>query len=204
MTELNTNDPEHHDSSLDVPVDATLVASIETKRSAADRIEPSDYQPQPLAPAFVTIERVAGWIFTAILLCAGFVGLVIVAFSFGLTSLVTGVCFLVYMLIAIPLIWATQVLPKKAYDHASWYLSPSGLEIRRGIWWRSQISVPLARVQHTDVHQGPLMRKYGLAKLIVHTAGTENSTIELNGLSFATAQRLRDALVENRGILDGV
>ena len=64
--------------------------------------------------------------------------------------------------------------------------------------------MPLARVQHTDVHQGPLMRRFGLAKLIVHTAGTENSAVELNGLSFATAQRLRDALVENRGDIDGV
>ena len=204
MTELNTNDPELHDGSLDAPIDATLVAPIEMQPTDANRTDSSDFQPQQLAPAFVTIERISGWIFTAILLCAGFVGLVIVAFSFGITSVVTGVCFLIYLLIAIPLVWATQVLPKKAYEHASWYLSPSGLEIRRGIWWRSQISVPLARVQHTDVHQGPLMRKYGLAKLIVHTAGTENSTVELNGLSFATAQRLRDALVENRGILDGV
>lgn len=203
MTELNTNDPAHHDVSH-VPVEATVVAPNEMQPSDANHIEPSDFQPQSLAPAFVTIERISGWIFTSILLCAGFIGLVVVAFSFGLTSLFTGVCFLIYLLIAIPLVWATQVLPKKAYDHASWYLSPSGLEIRRGIWWRSQISVPLARVQHTDVHQGPLMRKYGLAKLIVHTAGTENSTVELNGLSFATAQRLRDALVENRGVLDGV
>ena len=54
------------------------------------------------------------------------------------------------------------------------------------------------------VHQGPLQRRFGIAKLTVHTAGTEHSAVELSGLNFATAQRLRDALIENRGDIDGV
>lgn len=157
-----------------------------------------------LDPAFVTIERVTGWIFTGIVLFAGLVGTVIVAFVFGPFAMVTASCLVGYLLLGGLLAWATQVLPQKAYDHSGWCLTASGLEIRRGIWWRSQISVPLARVQHTDVHQGPLMRRFGLAKLVVHTAGTENSAVELDGLSFTTAQRLRDALVENRGDIDGV
>lgn len=173
-------------------------------RLDATGVESPSFQLLSLDPAFITIERLSGWIFTGIVLFAGFVGLGIVAFNFGLLSLVTGCCLLAYLLLGGMLAWATQVLPRKAYDRAGWCLTPSGLEIRRGIWWRSQISVPLARVQHTDVHQGPLMRRFGLAKLIVHTAGTENSAVELNGLSFATAQRLRDALVENRGNIDGV
>ncbi len=167
-------------------------------------VEPASTILQSLDPAFVTIERVAGWIFTSCVLVVGIIAVLVIAFSFGLFSVVSGACLLSYLLLGGLLVWATHVLPKKAYDHAGWCLTPSGLEIRRGIWWRSQISVPLARVQHTDVHQGPLMRRYDLAKLIVHTAGTENSTVELNGLNFATAQRLRDALVENRGSLDGV
>ena len=157
-----------------------------------------------LDPAFVSIERLSGWIFTGVVLFFGLVGLAFVAFGFGLLSIVMTSCLLLYLMLGGLLAWATQALPKKAYDRAGWCLTPSGLEIRRGIWWRSQISVPLARVQHTDVHQGPLMRRFGLAKLIVHTAGTSNSAVELNGLNFATAQRLRDALVENRGDIDGV
>lgn len=176
----------------------------EPPRLEAVTLEPNSLKFQSLDPAFVSIERLTGWIFTGIVLFGGLMGLGIVAFSFELLSIVTGCCLLAYLLLGGLLIWSTQVLPKKAYDRAGWCLSPFGLEIRRGIWWRSQISVPLARVQHTDVHQGPLMRRFGLAKLIVHTAGTENSAVELNGLSFATAQRLRDALVENRGNIDGV
>lgn len=178
--------------------------SGEPPRLEATVVERPVVELHSLDPAFITIERVSGWIFTGIVLFAGLVGMVIVAFIYGPLSLVIGGCLLTYLVLGGALAWATQVLPQKAYDCAGWYLSPSGLEIRHGIWWRSQISVPLARVQHTDVHQGPLMRRFGLAKLVVHTAGTENSAVELNGLSFTTAQHLRDALVENRGEIDGV
>jgi uncharacterized protein len=213
MTEICTDSPGEGDEPVEErsveeqPVEEQLSdkpLATELPAAHVSRQEPSVVSLQPLDPAFVTIERISGWIFTGCLLFAGLIGMGVVAFNFGLTSIITGLSLLAYLLLGALLAWTTQVLPKKAHEHASWCLTPSGLEIRRGIWWRSQISVPLARVQHTDVHQGPLMRKFGLAKLIVHTAGTENSTVELNGLSFGTAQRLRDALIEHRGELDGV
>ena len=188
------------------PVEASVVPAEVYQHAAAVevKVEPRTLKLVSLDPAFISIERISGWIFAGVVLLVGLVAMIAVACGFGLLSLVTVSCLLAYLLIGSLLAWTAQVLPKKAYERAGWCLTPSGLEIRRGIWWRSQISIPLARVQHTDVHQGPLMRRYGLAKLIVHTAGTENSAVELNGLSFATAQRLRDALVENRGEIDGV
>jgi membrane protein YdbS with pleckstrin-like domain len=79
------------------------------------------------------------------------------------------------------------------------------LEIRRGIFWRREITIPRARVQHTDVRQGPLQRQYGVAKLVIHTAGTEAASIELNGLSLPIAKWLRDALIgELKGKSDAV
>jgi membrane protein YdbS with pleckstrin-like domain len=52
-----------------------------------------------------------------------------------------------------------------------------GLEIRRGVFWRSVVNVPRSRVQHTDVSQGPLERSYGLGTLIVYTAGTDHAQV---------------------------
>lgn len=75
-------------------------------------------------------------------------------------------------------------------------LDAGGLEIHRGVWWRSQIRVPRSRVQHTDVHQGPLDRRWGLADLTVFTAGTESSSIRLPGLPAERALALRDALLQ--------
>lgn len=86
--------------------------------------------------------------------------------------------------------------PAVCYRHLSYRVADSGLIINRGVLWRSAVSIPTSRVQHTDVSQGPLQRRYGLATLIVHTAGTENASISLSGLSHRVALRLRDHLIE--------
>lgn len=82
-----------------------------------------------------------------------------------------------------------------AYRHASYRFDDTGLEIRRGVWWRHGIRVPRSRVQHTDISQGPLERRFGLARLVIHTAGTAHSRIELAGLSHRHARALRDHLL---------
>jgi uncharacterized protein len=55
--------------------------------------------------------------------------------------------------------------------------------------------VPRSRVQHTDVSQGPLERKHGLGRLVIFTAGTQHSRVELPGLAHHTALDIRDRLL---------
>lgn len=86
------------------------------------------------------------------------------------------------------------------YGSARWRrtryaLTPQGLRIQRGVWWRSDTVVPRSRVQHTDLHRGPLDRALGLAGLRVYTAGSELGRVALNGLSLERAEALRDALI---------
>jgi uncharacterized protein len=78
-----------------------------------------------------------------------------------------------------------------------------GLWIERGVYWRRETFVPRARVQHTDVNQGPLARRFGIAELKVFTAGTQDAEIEVDGLAHADALALRDRLL-GRGGHDGV
>ncbi|HET9047746.1 MAG TPA: PH domain-containing protein [Chiayiivirga sp.] len=75
-------------------------------------------------------------------------------------------------------------------------LTGQGLRIQRGVWWRSDALIPHSRLQHIDLHRGPLDRRLGLAGLYVHTAGTELGRMGLNGLPAARAEALRDALVQ--------
>ena len=42
--------------------------------------------------------------------------------------------------------------------------------------------------------QGPIDRRYGLAKLTVHTAGNHNSTVVLPGLAHTDALAMREAI----------
>jgi uncharacterized protein len=74
-------------------------------------------------------------------------------------------------------------------------LDTTGLEIHRGVFWRTRTRIPRNRVQHTDVNRGPLDRALGLATLKVYTAGTRLASVELDGLAADRALELRDALL---------
>lgn len=74
-------------------------------------------------------------------------------------------------------------------------------ELRRGIFWRVTVSIPLSRLQHVDLHRGPLERHWGLASLQLHTAGTKDASQLIPGLDLQVAESLRDRLIDaaNRG-----
>lgn len=80
------------------------------------------------------------------------------------------------------------------YRHFSYAMNDHGLYINRGVFWRKKIVIPRNRVQHTDVTQGPLERKFELSELIVHTAGTRNASVRLPGIFFKDAEELRESL----------
>lgn len=88
-------------------------------------------------------------------------------------------------------LWRASV----AYRSVRWRLDEDGLRVRRGRYWRTEVLVPRARVQHLDIERGPIERRYGLATLIVHTAGTRMHALRQPGFDEDTAARLRDALV---------
>ncbi len=83
-------------------------------------------------------------------------------------------------------------------------VDPRGMEIVRGVFFRSVVAVPRSRVQHTDVAQGPVQRRYGIATLTMHTAGTQNSSVEITGLSHETALEIRDYFMADSGSDDAV
>ncbi len=86
--------------------------------------------------------------------------------------------------------------PRVRYDHIRYRVDDNGFTVYRGVFWRSVTSVPKARVQHTDVSQGPLQRGYGLASLVIHTAGTQDSSVTLRGLPHEVAMHIRDYLID--------
>jgi membrane protein YdbS with pleckstrin-like domain len=67
--------------------------------------------------------------------------------------------------------------------------------VQRGLIWRSEVLVPRTRVQHLDLERGPIERRFGLATLVVHTAGTRMNALRQHGFLDADAVALRDALL---------
>lgn len=73
------------------------------------------------------------------------------------------------------------------------------LLMRYGILFVEERAVPVRRMQHVDLSRGPIERLFGLATLVVFTAGNEGSAFRVPGLPVEKAQELRDRIVQMRG-----
>jgi len=62
------------------------------------------------------------------------------------------------------------------------------MELEHGIFIKTRTLIPMIRVQHVDTVQGPLLRKYQLASVMVNTAAT---THEIPALEEQEAEELR-------------
>ena len=92
------------------------------------------------------------------------------------------------------LILSWLIMPGRRFRAWGYAHEPEELFIRHGVMTQVETVVPLFRVQHIDIGQGPIERAFGVNRLILHTAGTQHSKVELPGLSRATAERLRHAI----------
>lgn len=84
--------------------------------------------------------------------------------------------------------------PGRIYRRLGYAIDGRLLRVVRGWLFHTDTVVPFVRVQHIDVTHGPVDKLFGLAQLVVHTAGTHNSIVTLPGLSPETAASIRDAI----------
>lgn len=91
------------------------------------------------------------------------------------------------------ILWALWS-PGRRFRSWAYLAAEDELHIQHGVWTRIRTVVPYGRVQHIDVAQGPIERRFGVGRLIVHTAGTRSSTVALPGLEIGEAGRIRDVI----------
>lgn len=77
-----------------------------------------------------------------------------------------------------------------------WALRRHDIIARAGVLWRNVTALPVARIQHVETTHGPLERVHGLARLKLYTAGGLTADLVVIGLERASADRLREYLVE--------
>ena len=141
----------------------------------------------PLHPDQLWVLRIRALIGAAILVAvivAADLGFLRMAIPKGVVS--AGAAILLFS-------WA-MLVPTRRYRSWGYKLDEDELHIQQGIWTRVRTIVPFGRVQHIDVAQGPIERKFGVGTLILHTAGTRNSAVALPGLEFGEAGRIRDLI----------
>ena len=157
---------------------------------------------QRIDPRSVTVGRIAGWIFVVILAFLTLPGLLVaLVFADGareLAGISIGAVAVLAFLTLVAL--AAHIRPLWRYQYTRYRVDPYGIEIASGRFFRHVITVPHARVQHIDVLQGPLERRFDLANIVSDTAGTTHSAVRLSGLAHPVAIELRERLVKERGL----
>jgi len=149
-----------------------------------------------LDPGVVAYWRIHSLISSVVLIGLALVGGITVTFNFPGTFFGMAVAWGLLLLLRLGLLlW----YPSRAYRAWSFRVDDKVLEIRHGVWFRTIVLLPLSRMQHVDLHQGPLERVLELASLTFHTAGTQNAAIDIAGLNAEEAAKLRDQLIAAGG-----
>ena len=88
------------------------------------------------------------------------------------------------------------VWPFISYRHWGYALRRTDVLIRSGVIWKRLTAIPFSRIQHVDSNAGPMERSFGVANLVIHTAGSQMGTIGVPGIPAEHAEALRDYLSE--------
>lgn len=78
--------------------------------------------------------------------------------------------------------------------HTRYLLRTQDFLLQQGIFWRKAVLIPLHRVQHVTISQGPLQKRFGLASLKVYTAGGMDAEAALADIEYRVAQALSEQL----------
>lgn len=100
------------------------------------------------------------------------------------------------------LLWSIPYAPKLMARLAA-RLTPTALEISKGVYFRSDATIPLDRITDVRLHDSPLMRQFGLQGLRVETAGQsgQNASSEGQLIGIVDAVAFRDAILQQREAL---
>lgn len=125
----------------------------------------NSFQP---APGYLRWLKFQFWLLTGILSCSFMVAALVLLFAVPIAGVLLA-----------PLVIAAGVLLALAcytaihlkYDSTWYVLTDRSLRIRRGIWIIHETTITYENIQNVTVDQGPLQRYFGIADVVVQTAG---------------------------------
>lgn len=92
------------------------------------------------------------------------------------------------------LIWPAIAVPRLGF-----FVRERDILCKSGVIRRSVTAVPYNRVQHAATSSGPMERRFGLARLVVYTAGGSSGDLSIPGLAAPLAERLRLHVLQQLG-----
>lgn len=94
---------------------------------------------------------------------------------------------------------ASLALIPYRYNFHRYQIDGDAISFQRGVFFRKTVYVPLNRVQHIEIQQGPILKIFDLEELIIHTAATKHS---ISGLNPSTAAELREEVTKRAKVAD--
>ena len=142
-----------------------------------------------LEPAFKTVRYISGAIVAVILIFISW-GIVLIEpriwpWGFYMAGFITLLAIWIVMYFGI------------SFHYMGYALREKDISFKSGLFWRSMTTVPFNRVQHCDLKQGILDRKFGLSRLTIYTAGGQSTDLLIPGLLPETAERLKNYILQS-------
>ncbi len=92
------------------------------------------------------------------------------------------------------LVLYTITMPIMRYRRWAFDLLEDEFHVHRGVFTQVHTVAPVKRIQHLDVAQNVLEKMFGIAKLVIYTAGSRGADIVIPGLELEYAELVRDQL----------
>ena len=145
-----------------------------------------------LEPRYLTQQRVFWAILLGLMLVGGIVVMVLTGAPVWVWVIAVGA--------AIGLFGLAWILEGLAYAYRGVQLRERDVSARRGLIGRSTISVPFTRVQHVTLERGAFDRLFGLAQVVIFTAGAIAADARVKGLTPERAERLREGIINRSNL----
>ena len=119
--------------------------------------------------------------------------------------LLSGALVLTATVVGIPLLllWFPIgfVFTKRYLDRMECLLTEKALKVKKGIFVRTEKTIPLEKITDMGMVQGPVMRYFGLHTLTVETAGQsgEGALVSLTGIE--DAKSFREEVLNQRDVI---
>jgi len=143
----------------------------------------------PLEPAYKTARYIS----------AGAMGLLMILSGWTLAITQTAWGYIGYLgagLLTLISIWLV-VYTGISFTYMGYALREKHISFTSGWLWKRMTTIPFNRVQHCDIRQTLLDRKFGLSKLTIYTAGGQNTDLMIPGLLPETAERLKSFILRS-------
>ena len=100
------------------------------------------------------------------------------------------------MTTAFLIFWFITWFNHKSAKVISYAIRQHDIVLKSGVFWRKETIQPLKRVQHVELTQGPIDKRYGLAKIKLFSAGTAMSTYVIPGLEYQLGLRIKQFILD--------